>query len=197
MNPITSHSGCRDDADGAVDPVLAAPPRGPPAGRATSRTPPVRWASAGRWSGCVSNSCTGPRVEVVAEGPGLHPVPLHARDRARVADELAGRALRDVRREELRRLDLLGDDRGLGLGAGARRVVAREREEHDEAEQHREPGGQHAEHARRPVAVVEVAAVRCLATDEQHGADGGSRPDDDDRDGDDGFIGRAATVRRR
>ena len=68
------------------------------------------------------------------------------------------------------------------LGAGARRVVAREREEHHEAEQDREPGGEHAEYAGRAVAVVEVAAVGRTTAHEQHQGDSRGRTDDDDED---------------
>ena len=62
------------------------------------------------------------------------------------------------------------------LGARPGRVEAREGEEHDEPEQHREAGGEHAEHAGGPVAVVEVAAVGRPAAHQQHGGDGDGRP---------------------
>ena len=83
-----------------------------------------------------------PRVDVLAERAVLHPVPLAVDDRAGVADQLAGEVGADVGRQHLRRLDLLGDGQRLGLGAGARGVVALEAEEDQEAEEHGEPGGE-------------------------------------------------------
>jgi hypothetical protein len=83
---------------------------------------------------------------------------------------------------ELRGLVLLGHRQGLGLGAAAGLVVAGECQEDDEPEQDREPGGQHPEHARGAVAVLEDAAGRGVAADEQQGAhaEPDRRTDDDD-----------------
>ena len=58
--------------------------------------------------------------------------------------------------------------------------------EDDETEQHREPGGEYAEHSGRTVAVAEVAALRCAAAYQQHRrdrergghADDAGRPDE-------------------
>ena len=90
-----------------------------------------------------------------------------------------------VRRQELRGLELLGHREGLGLRTAAGLVEAGERQEDDEAEQHREAGGQHAEHAGRPVAVVEEAAVGGPTPhDEQQRDDraGGNQRDHDTQD---------------
>ena len=73
-------------------------------------------------------------------------------------------------REELGRLELLPDDLSLGLGAGARGVVALEGEEDDEPEHDRESRRDHAEHAGCAVAVLEVAAGGRAPADEQHRA---------------------------
>ena len=123
----------------------------------------------------------GPRVELLAERAVLHPLPLHAGHRPGVADQLAGQLARGC-----------GDAKNcavstccatmqrLGLRAGPGRVVAGERQEHHEAEQHREPGRQHAEHAGGTVAVVEVAAVRRPAPHQQHRPDGQRNGDEND-----------------
>ena len=80
-------------------------------------------------------------------------------DVARVTDEsVADRAGARGNGQELCRLELLGHDLRLGLGAGARGVIALEREEDDEPEHDRESRRDHAEDAGRPVAVHEVAA---------------------------------------
>jgi hypothetical protein len=58
----------------------------------------------------------------------------------------------------------------LVLGAAPGRVVAREREEHHEADEYGEPGREHPEDARRSVAVAKAAALRSRATrDERNG----------------------------
>ena len=72
------------------------------------------------------------------------------------------------------------------LRAGARLVVAREREEDDEAEEQREPGRQHSEDTGRAVAVVEEAVLgRPAANKEErrnrdrgHGGHDQESPDD-------------------
>jgi hypothetical protein len=74
---------------------------------------------------------------------------------------------------------LLDDDEGLRLGSASRLVVAREGEEDDEPGEDREPGREHAEDARGPVAVREVAAVRSSTSDEQDRRD---RSDDGQED---------------
>ena len=53
-----------------------------------------------------------PRIDLLAERPGLHPFPLHAGDRAGIAHELTGQLGGGRRREELRRLDLLRHGEG-------------------------------------------------------------------------------------
>ena len=60
------------------------------------------------------------------------------------------------------RLDLLGHDARLRLRTRSRRVIAREREEHHEPEQHGKSGSKDPEDASGAVAVVEVAAIGCL-----------------------------------
>ena len=112
-----------------------------------------------------------PRVDLVAERAGLHPVPLRAGDGAGVADELARQLRLGRLRQELRGLELLRHDERLGLGALARLVVAREGEEHDEAEEHGEAGRQHAEHAGGPVAVGEEPLLGRPAAHEEHRGD--------------------------
>src|SRR4030095_9508673 len=100
-----------------------------------------------------------PRVEVFAECPGLHPVPLDPGDRTGVADQLCGQLSGNCRREELCRLDLLRHDARLRLRTRSRRVIAREREEHYEPEKHGKSGSEYPEDASGAVAVVEVTAV--------------------------------------
>ena len=121
-----------------------------------------------------------PRVDAVTERSiyGLRPLDVH--DRAAVADQLARKASGYWRPEAFGRLDLLREHERLRLGAGARLVVAREREKDDEAEQHREAGREHAEHSGRAVAVAEATALRGAVPHEQHGADGHSRHGGDD-----------------
>ena len=108
-----------------------------------------------------------PRVDPVAERSCGERVPLGPRHVARVADQLA-RELAGHVGQELGRLDLLGHDRRLCLGAGTRLVVRRERQEDDEAEQDREAGGEHAEDARGSVTVGEVAALGRPSAHHQH-----------------------------
>jgi hypothetical protein len=71
----------------------------------------------------------------------------------------------------VRHLVLLREGDRFGLGAGARVVIAGERQNHHEAEQDREAGGQDAEDAGCTVAVIEVAAIRGVPADEQEGRD--------------------------
>ena len=68
------------------------------------------------------------------------------------------------------------------IPAAAGLVVAGEGQEDDEPQQDREAGGQHPEHARGAVAVLEDAAGRGVAADEQQGAhcEPHGRTDDDD-----------------
>ena len=100
-----------------------------------------------------------PRVHGLADRAVGHGGPLRVHHRACVADELAAERVRGGLREVLRGLELLRDDRRLGLRAGACLVVGVERQEDDEAEEHREARGQDAEDARGAVAVREVAAL--------------------------------------
>ena len=90
-----------------------------------------------------------PRVHRVALGAVLHPRPLHVDDRAAVTDELGREAPPARGREQMRDLVLLRHRQRLGLGPGARFVVARERQHHDQAQQHGESGRDDAEEARR------------------------------------------------
>jgi hypothetical protein len=60
----------------------------------------------------------------------------------------------------VRHLVLLREGKRLCLGAGARVVIAGERQNHHETEQDGEDGGQDAEDAGCTIAVVEVAAIR-------------------------------------
>ena len=105
----------------------------------------------------------------------LHTGPLLVDDVPPVADELARDPLANRDWQELGRLQLLRDEERLGLGTVSRLVVRREREEDHESREDGEAGGQHAENARCPVAIGEVAPFRSAAADEQH---------DRDRDGD-------------
>ena len=118
-----------------------------------------------------------PRVDRVPERAGVERIPLGPGHGPRVADQLAGELAGAVG-QELGRLDLLRHDRRLGLGAGPRLVVRRERQEDDETEQHGESGGQHAEDARGAVTVAEVAALGRPPAHEEHRRDG-DRGDDD------------------
>jgi hypothetical protein len=101
-----------------------------------------------------------------------------------VADQLCGQLCGNCRREELCRLDLLGHDARLRLRTCSRRVIAGEGEEHYEPEQYGKSGGEDPEDASGAVAVVEVAAVGCLATHPEHGRDrdAGRCHHDEDRD---------------
>ena len=116
-----------------------------------------------------------PRVDLRVERAVSHGIPLGPDDRARVAHQLPLELGRGVGGQELGGLDLLGDDRGLGLGTRPRLVVGAEGQEDDEAEEHREPGGQHPEHPRGPVTVAEVAALRSPPADQEHGGAGQRR----------------------
>ena len=81
----------------------------------------------------------------------------------------------------MRRLELLRDDLRLRLGAAPRGVVALEREEDDEPEQHGKPRREHSEDAGGSVAVLEVAPARRTSADEQHrhhGHDGDARDEE-------------------
>src|SRR5215211_7179518 len=117
---------------------------------------------------------------------GAHAVPLAVDDGSPIADELPGQLAGGRPREELRVLDLLDEDQRLLLRPAPRLVVAREREEDDEPEQHREPGCQHAEDAGRAITVLEEPAFGCSAPHEQerrdpnrgHGRDDQKSPDD-------------------
>ena len=73
--------------------------------------------------------------------------------------------------EELGRLELLSDDLRLRLGAAPRGVETLERQEHDEPEEHGEPGREDTEDSGGAVAVLEVAPRRGAATNEQHRGD--------------------------
>ena len=112
-----------------------------------------------------------PRVQRVTLRALTRPVPLAVYDRAPVADELARQLSRDRLGQELGVLDLLDEDQRLLLGARPRLVIAREGEEDDEAQEHREARRQHAEDPRRAIAVGEVAALGRPAADEQQGGD--------------------------
>jgi hypothetical protein len=121
-----------------------------------------------------------PRIHRVGLGPVLHPRPLLMDDRAAVADELCREAAPRGRRKEVRHLVLLREGERLGLGAGARVVVAGERQNHHETEQDGEAGGQDAEDAGCTIAVMEVAAIRGMPADEKQGRDRERRRRDDD-----------------
>jgi hypothetical protein len=99
-------------------------------------------------------------------------------DRSGVADQLPGQLRGRVGRKELGRLDLLQNQRRLGLRTRPRIVIGRERQEDDETQQHREPGGQHPEDARGAVPIGEIASLRGPAAHQQH------RRDRDRRGGD-------------
>ena len=156
----------RNHADGAVNPIASS---------LLSRRCLLQPVVVGRLLGrCLRFDCPQgpeqlhpPGVDLFSQRPGLHALPLHPRHRAGVADQLAGQLTRHRRREELRRLDLLGHGERLRLGAGVCRVVAGEGQEDHEAEQHGETGRQHAEHAGGTVAVVEIAAIGRAAAHQQ------------------------------
>ena len=109
-----------------------------------------------------------------------------------VADELARQPPPHRHREELGRLELLGKDPRLFLGAATRRVEALECEKHDEPDQHGEPGCEHTEHARRTVAILEIAAVGSATTHEQHRGDRDGCHADHDYSGPRRFTVRSA-----
>ena len=111
--------------------------------------------------------------------PCVHCVPLGPRDGPRIADELAGEPAGDVGGQELGGLGHLGDDRGLGRRSRPRVVVRLERQEDDEAEQHREAGREDAENPCSAVAVAEVAAHRGRPAHQQHGGHRRRREGDD------------------
>ena len=135
-----------------------------------------------------------PRVHVVTERAVFEAVPLRTGDVAGVADEGRSQLVASRRVEVLGRLHLL-DDRGrLCFGPRARLVVAREGQEDDEAEQDGEPGRQHPEHARGPIAVREVAALRRAATHQEHGGDREGRHHDGDDEPDQQVHGRGTLL---
>ena len=121
-----------------------------------------------------------PGVDRVACGTRLHERPFLTDDRPRVTDQLARELGRHVVGKKLRRLELLRNDDRLVLGARARDVVVREREEDDEAEQDGKAGGEHAEDACGAVAVVEVSTVRGATPQEQERGDRDGRRADHD-----------------
>ncbi len=84
--------------------------------------------------------------------------------------------------KELSRLELLHDEESLRLGPTPGLVVAREGQEDNQSKQDGEAGGEHAEDACRPVAVVEEAPVRSSASNEQQNRDCDSDGDPDDQD---------------
>ena len=88
-----------------------------------------------------------PRAERIAQLAVLHLRPLDLDDRAAVADELTGKPVPRVGREELRGLELLRHEHRLRLGSRARLVVAREDEEDDEPGEDGEAGRKHPEDA--------------------------------------------------
>ena len=77
----------------------------------------------------------------------------------------------DPGRQELRGLELLHDGERFGFPAAARLVVGREGQEDDEAGEDRKPTGEHAEHPRRAIAILEAASLRRAAPDQQHRRD--------------------------
>ena len=103
--------------------------------------------------------------------PDSHRRPLLVDHRARVADEITGEPRSHGDRQELCGLELLHHGPCLGLGAAARRVEALEREEDDEADQHREAGRKDAKDPGRAIAILEVAALGRTPADEQHRRD--------------------------
>ena len=100
-----------------------------------------------------------PRIDRLEPAPRLHRRPLEVHHRSRVALDLAREHGTGVRRHQLGGLEELDDRQRLGLGSRTRSVVLGEREEDHEAEQQRESRREDAEHAGRPVAVVEVPAL--------------------------------------
>ena len=125
----------------------------------------------------------------------LHPGPFVERDVAAVADDVAGETLFLALGQELRGLEELPRQERLGVGAALGLVVAREGEDDDQAEQDREARREHAEDARGPVAVGEVAAFGRASPHEQHYRDcrGGDADGDEGRP-EDVHLGRS--VRR-
>ncbi len=127
-----------------------------------------------------SEHLEGPGVDRVPLGAVLHPRPLLVHDVACIAEQLAGQHLARRSRKELRVLDLLDHDQRLRLRPGARLVIALEREEDDEAEQHGEARREDAEDARRAIAVREVAALGGATPDDEHRRHGDRGRGDDD-----------------
>ena len=171
----------RDHADRAVDAVAARL-----LARAREVHPVVIGRLLGRRLGCHrldrAKQRHGPRVERLAFGPVGQGGPLLADHGPPVTDELAAEALAGGWRQELGGLELLAQRQRLGLRAAARLVVAGEGQKDDQAEEDGEPGGQHAEDAGGAVAVLEDAARRRSAPDEQERCDGDARDKRDDRD---------------
>src|SRR5215217_3291758 len=91
----------------------------------------------------LRNSATAQGFNGVPALALLHLRPLSAYDRAAVADELAGQAAVNRRREKLSGFELLDHRERLGLATAARLVVAREREEDDEPGENRESAREH------------------------------------------------------
>ena len=112
-----------------------------------------------------------PRVESALVCALLHTGPFVERDVAAVADDVARETLFLARGQELRGLEELPRQERLGVGAALGLVVAREGEDDDQTEQDREARREHAEDARGPVTVGEVAAFRRASPHEQHHRD--------------------------
>jgi hypothetical protein len=89
---------------------------------------------------------------------------------------------------------LLGHGQGLCLGTGAGLVVAREREEDDEAEQDRKARRQHSEYAGGAVAVLEIASFGRPAANEQHRRDGDRARARGDEESPEEIHGRGSAV---
>jgi hypothetical protein len=113
----------------------------------------------------------GPRVDRVAALSILHSRPLLVHDRARVADDLPRQAIAHTIRQKLCGLELLHHGERFGFPATARLVVALKGEKDDEAGEDRKTTRQHAEHPRSAIAVLEAAALRRPAPDQQHRRD--------------------------
>ena len=99
-----------------------------------------------------------------------------------VADQLTRQPIADRRGQEQRRFVLLDDGERLRFRAAARLVIGREGEEDHEAGEDREAGREHAEYARGPIAVGEVAAFRRPAPDQQQRGDRHHDGDREDQD---------------
>ena len=109
--------------------------------------------------------------------------PLVVDDVAPVADELAGEQRRGRLRHQLRRLVLLDHVGRLALRAAQGRVVGREGEVDDEAEQDGEARREHAEDPGRAVAVGEEAPGRGEPAQQEEQADRDGDGGEDDREG--------------